>query len=161
MKKPNYAKELSRILSELDYEMAQGIIQSLDKDNQIMIVDAENTSLSDNQINFELEFRLIDRWKYAMEDEVEYILEEVGISNFLLQIEIEPTLNEMKNFLASCFFSEFEQKEIFYLVNEILEMQFNSGAVAHVFSYFHKVKTKWMVEDTQGILYCAGKKVTE
>lgn len=157
----NFAMHLSGVLEGMSYTQAVKVIEGLTERPAFILHDTEELGEVENYtIRFETLIDFRDKRELMLNGNYENSLEKYGIESFYYRIEINPTEEEMVDFLEDFggdFGEELDKADLTYEVSRIIEERLYDFNFEEVLSYFEDVRTVWdVLVDDEGHFYRAG-----
>ena len=141
----NFAKHLSGILEGMSYSKAVKVIEGLvDRKAALVHLTEEIGAFENYPIRFESNIDVLDHWKLVMNGEYVNLLEEYGVEGIWYRFEINPTEDEMIDFLEFRTMEYDEENLLDETLAEIEEM-LSRYDFDGVLSYFDDVRVEWDV----------------
>lgn len=141
----NFAKHLSGVLEGMSYNKAVKVIEGLVDRKAILVHFTEEIGHYEGcPIGFESQIEVIDDWEFTMNGEDINLLAEYGIEGLWFRFAINPTEDEMIEFLEFRTMEYDEENLLDETLAEIEEM-LSRYDFDGVLSYFDDVKVEWDV----------------
>ena len=155
----NFAKHLSGVLEGMEYSRAMQILDCLTDKVAALVHDIEELEGNEQYaIRFETMITMIDKFEMYDNKNSINLLEEYGIEGIYYRVAINPTEEEMIQFLEDYLGDEYESPDLYDDASSLIEREFYSYDYDEVLSYFADTKVEWdvVVSEDYNSFYRAG-----
>lgn len=153
----NFAKHLSEVLEGMSYSEAVEVLEGVVNSEATIVLMTEDMGEFENYpIRFETSIDVVDGWELRVNEEYVNLLEEYGIKSILYRFEINPTEDEMIEFLDFNTM-EYDDENLLDETLVVIEEQLDRYDFDNVLSFFSDVRVEWdVVVDEEYHFYRAG-----